>query len=388
MCINWALDRTRLERSHSHIEAGSGSYIVNWRILGQTACAFWAGIALFACAAARAPLAETAPAVIAIGDLHGDYGAYESLMHEAGLMDKRGRWTGGETIFVQTGDVPDRGPDSLKIIRSLQKLQKQASRKGGEVITLIGNHEAMNMTGDLRYVHAGEYDAFTDRNSQRLRDRVYNANRDAIETAYLEQDPALSSEDIRARWGAQTPLGMIEHQQAWRPEGDIGKWVAGNPAIAIVGETLFVHGGISEHYARFSVDELNAMTAGALSARAIDPASIINDENGPLWYRGLIIRNGAPALETSAAAETALAPARLSIEDEINLVLNTYNVTRIVVGHTPSLTGIAAAHDGKLIQIDTGIAAYYGGTQSFLRIAGGVAYAHDNGIVSVIGTAP
>ncbi len=361
---------------------------MNWRILGQTACAFWAGIALFACAAARAPLAETAPAIIAVGDLHGDYGAYESLMHEAGLMDKRGRWTGGETIFVQTGDVPDRGPDSLKIIRSLQKLQKQASRKGGEVITLIGNHEAMNMTGDLRYVHAGEYDAFTDRNSQRLRDRVYNANRDAIETAYLEQDPALSSEDIRARWGAQTPLGMIEHQQAWRPEGDIGKWVAGNPAIAIVGETLFVHGGISEHYARFSVDELNAMTAGALSARAIDPASIINDENGPLWYRGLIIRNGAPALETSAAAETALAPARLSIEDEINLVLNTYNVTRIVVGHTPSLTGIAAAHDGKLIQIDTGIAAYYGGTQSFLRIAGGVAYAHDNGIVSVIGTAP
>ena len=52
------------------------------------------------------------------------------------------------------------------------------------MIVLVGNHEAMNMTGDLRYVHPGEYRAFTDRQSEARRDRIYEANRAAIEAAY------------------------------------------------------------------------------------------------------------------------------------------------------------------------------------------------------------
>lgn len=350
--------------------------------LTRFAGVFFAVCLLSAFAAARPP---EAPAIIAIGDLHGDYDAYESLMREAGLINQRGRWTGGHTIFVQTGDVPDRGPDSLKIIRHLKKLQKQAARKGGRVVTLVGNHEAMNVTGDLRYVHPGEYEAFTDRHSKNLRNRVYAANREAIEAAYLARDETLSSEAIRTQWEAQTPLGMIEHQRAWRPDGEIGAWVAANPAVAVIGDSLFVHGGISEKYVSFSIDEINAMTAEAIGARSTDPASIINDEMGPLWYRGLIQRSDPPAMvEEDAGAE----PARLTIEEEIDLVLSTYGVSRIVVGHTPSLTGIAAHHDGKLIRIDTGISAFYGGTRSFLRIEDGVVYAHDNGIVTIIGDAP
>ena len=150
-------------------------------------------------------------------------------MNEAGLINRRGRWAGGDTIFIQTGDVPDRGPDSLKIIRHLQKLQRQAQRKDGKVIAMIGNHEAMNVTGDLRYVHPGEYEAFTDRNSQRLRDKIYDANREMIEAAYLEQDPALPIEEIKAQWEAQTPIGMIEHRRAWLASGEIGDWVANKP---------------------------------------------------------------------------------------------------------------------------------------------------------------
>ena len=64
---------------------------------------------------------------------------------------------GARTVLVQIGDVADRGPDSLKIIRQLMKLQREAAGRGGQVIALVGNHEAMNMTGDLRYVHPGEY---------------------------------------------------------------------------------------------------------------------------------------------------------------------------------------------------------------------------------------
>ncbi len=270
-----------------------------------------------------------APArIIAIGDLHGDYGAFEALLNEAGLTDKRGRWTGGETILVQTGDVPDRGPDSLKIIQRLQELQKKAPRKGGQVVTLVGNHEAMNVTGDLRYVHPEEYKAFVNRNSRQRREATYEANRDAIEEFYLEQDSTLSSNDIKAKWFEATPLGKLEHQREWRPDGDVGEWIAGNPAVAIIGDTLFVHGGISQEYTSLSVTEMNAMTRDALVARAAGPGSILYDEKGPLWYRGnvRVASEEAAAMENSAAEATDTS---LSQEDEMDLALETFNVARI-----------------------------------------------------------
>ena len=305
--------------------------------------------------------------IIAIGDLHGDYDAYEALLLKAGLINDRGKWSGDETVLVQTGDIADRGPDSKKIIEHLQKLKKQSARKGGEVITLVGNHEAMNMTGDLRYVDPGEYEAFVTRDSKKLRARIYEANRETIEAAYLARDGAMSSDDIRTAWEGDTPLGMIEHQRAWRPDGEIGEWVVSNPAVAKVGDTLFVHGGISPAIAAMSIDEINAEVAAALKARSADVESIINRDNGPLWYRGLI----TPPEDFEYTAEEA-----------IGVVLDAYDVERIVVGHTPSLSGIKALHDGKVIQIDTGIADHYGGTQSFLEIRDGRLYAHDNGVAA------
>lgn len=40
---------------------------------------------------------------IAIGDIHGDFPALTSLLRNAGLIDLRGNWIGGNDIFVQTG---------------------------------------------------------------------------------------------------------------------------------------------------------------------------------------------------------------------------------------------------------------------------------------------
>ena len=94
--------------------------------------------------------------VVAIGDLHGDYGQYINVMQSAGLIDKGGKWSGGKTHLVQTGDITDRGDDSRKIIDHLVKLKKQAKKKGGYVHLLIGNHETMNVVGDLRYVNPGD----------------------------------------------------------------------------------------------------------------------------------------------------------------------------------------------------------------------------------------
>ncbi|NNC98645.1 MAG: hypothetical protein HKN85_00525, partial [Gammaproteobacteria bacterium] len=122
---------------------------------------------------AGSDISETAKPIIVIGDIHGDYKQFTSLMRRVGLLDKRNKWIGGKSHFVQMGDIPDRGPDSRKVMDHLMKLEKTAKKAGGAVTVLIGNHEAMMMTDDLRYVHPGEYQSFKDRKSKARRDAYY-----------------------------------------------------------------------------------------------------------------------------------------------------------------------------------------------------------------------
>jgi hypothetical protein len=320
--------------------------------------------------------AEPAPArIVAVGDIHGDHDAWLAIVRAAGLIDAKGRWAGGQTVLVQLGDVVDRGPDSLDTIHHLMKLQREAPRKGGRVIVLVGNHEAMNMIGDLRYVHPGEYKAYADRDSKARRDRVYEANREKIEVAYRARDPAMSPDAIRAAWMKATPLGMLEHQAAWLPDGEIGKWVIANPAMVKLGDTLFVHGGVSEIYAALTIEQINRRVADALKMRDQRPTAIINDPVGPLWYRGMIIRG-----DDDEATRAPIPPGKtvaLGINDEISLVLQSYGVKRIVVGHTPSLQGIIAASNGRLWRADSAISRAYGGMPSYLEIVGDKVTAHN-----------
>lgn len=319
-------------------------------------------------------LAQPVPQrIVAVGDLHGDWDAWIAIARDAGLVDARNRWTGGATTLVQTGDITDRGPDSLKIIRHLQKLEKEAASAGGRVVVLLGNHEAMNVTGDLRYVDPGEFAAFADRNSEKRRAAVYEANAKAIEAAYLAQDPAMDAKAARAAWLAATPLGMIEHQAAWGPKGDLGKWASGLPALLKIGGNLFAHGGISAPYtAMGGLDEINRRVRAAMAAGDKAPSSIIHDPLGPLWYRGLITRGAAFEAEVAAtaAATGAAARPRPPIEQELDLVLTAFGVKRLVIGHTPNLGGIAISHGGRMVRIDTGISRYYKGQLSWLEIRG------------------
>ncbi len=314
------------------------------------------------------------PRVVAVGDLHGDHDAWLAIARAAGLIDARGRWAGGKTLFVQLGDVSDRGPDSLKIIRDLMKLQREAPRRGGRVVVLVGNHEAMNMIGDLRYVHSGEFAAFADKQSEERRNRVYEANQKAIETAYHMRQPNMSPAAIRDEWMKATPLGMLEHQAAWRPDGEVGKWMIANPAVFKAGDSLFVHGGLSAAYSSVPIEEINRLVATALKAQDESPTAIITHPQGPLWYRGLINRGEGD--EATQAPIPAGATAPLTIDQEIDLVLNNYAVKRIVVGHTPSLKGIIGSANGRLWRTDSAISRAYGGKPTYLEIVGDEVVAH------------
>ena len=74
--------------------------------------------------------------IVAIGDLHGDFDNYLGTLQAAGLADSKGKWTGGSAHLVQTGDIPDRGPDTGRIIEHIIKLDKQARRNGRRVHNL------------------------------------------------------------------------------------------------------------------------------------------------------------------------------------------------------------------------------------------------------------
>lgn len=313
--------------------------------------------------------------IVAIGDLHGDHDAWRAIAQGAGLIDGSGRWTGGSTLLVQTGDITDRGDDSLKIIRDLQRLQREAQRAGGKVVVLVGNHEAMNMTGDLRYVAPGEYRAFADAGSAERRDRLYEAGRVRIEAAYRAKNPSLSAKAIRADWIKQTPLGMIEHRAAWAPGGELGRWTMANDAVALIGGTLFVHGGVSPKYAALGVAEINRRVRASLAAQDEAKSAIINDPLGPLWYRGLVSRSlqpvePPPPPPPAGAAPVAPPPPVPTVEQELGAVLKALGANRMVVGHTPILAGISIRHGGRLAAIDTGASRHYGGTLSWLEIRG------------------
>jgi serine/threonine protein phosphatase 1 len=81
-------------------------------------------------------------------DWHGQRHAVDRLLGRAGLTDGADRWTAPPgTALVVTGDVADRGPDTVGLVRRLASLRAQAPAAGGLVAILEGNHEAQVLGG-------------------------------------------------------------------------------------------------------------------------------------------------------------------------------------------------------------------------------------------------
>lgn len=291
--------------------------------------------------------------VIAIGDLHGDYQQFLNVMMSAGLIDKKGKWTGGETHLVQTGDITDRGDGSREIIDHLVKLAKQAKKKGGYVHMLIGNHEAMNMIGDLRYVTKGEFASYAGRNAEKLQDMQWQRQ---LEWMKVNQ-PGFEELDIDAykkEWQEKVPIGWVEQRIAWSKDGDYGKWVEDNQVAVQINDSIFLHGGISAKYCKFSLESLTDQMVTALVN--FDPAStdtIVDDPLGPIWYRGL-----AQEKESDVYSQT------------VTNILQRYGAKRIVIGHTPTGGIVWPRFDQRVIANDTGIGSYYGSHTGILELQG------------------
>jgi hypothetical protein len=94
--------------------------------------------------------------VYAMGDAHADHVRLLGVLKAAKIIDpltpagvepKDLKWTAGNAVLVVTGDMINKGPSdggsSLRVIAILRALQQSAKNSGGQVILLMGNHEAM-----------------------------------------------------------------------------------------------------------------------------------------------------------------------------------------------------------------------------------------------------
>lgn len=119
--------------------------------------------------------------VVAFSDVHGDFEAMVATLQSANVIDADLRWSGGGTHFVLVGDILDRGPGSRAAMDLLMQMETEAAGAGGMVHVLMGNHEVMNLIGDVRYVHPGEYASFADDESAAQRDKWFMAYRELRE---------------------------------------------------------------------------------------------------------------------------------------------------------------------------------------------------------------
>jgi len=340
--------------------------------------------------------------IVAIGDVHGAGDAFVSILQRAGLIDASRKWIGGNTIFVQTGDLLDRGQDVRAILDLLMALEPEASAAGGRLQSLLGNHEIMNLLGETRDVAPEVFQKFADAQSEARREQAFQS------VAKLSGDKPLD----KGEWLAAHPPGYLEYRDALSPSGVYGKWLRSKPMLAQIGGTVFMHGGINPEFTTDSLDNINKRVrrevnefdegfrwlqqhnlalpfytlkeivqtaheeltrlevkrkSGSLSdddvteAKALLPvlnidSSALLNENGPLWFRGYSTWTDADGTGKMTA------------------LLKKYKVKRFVTAHTPQPSGhITTRFGNTLFLIDTGMLDgkfYPNGRPSALEITG------------------
>lgn len=329
--------------------------------------------------------------VVAMSDVHGAYGAFVRTLQASELVDSNLRWTGGQAHLVVTGDLLDRGADSRPVMDLLMRLEGEAAVAEGYVHVLLGNHEVMNLVGDLRYVADAEYAAFADDETAEERERWFAQ---FLARAAAAVDPAVAREQFdRAR-----PPGFFAHRRAFRADGVYGRWLLEKPLIIAINGTAFVHGGLSPVAARLGLAGMNRGMGDELAAyvralAVLNDAALLLPGDGFYTHARVLAGSAAePAHEpaVTAAISTVMSPPETSIHqadgplwyrgqagcptvvgaERLTTTLQALQVDRVVVGHTPTAgRRVVSRFDGLVIGIDTGMLnSYYHGTGHALHM--------------------
>jgi hypothetical protein len=329
--------------------------------------------------------------VVAVGDIHGAYQEFVTILTKAGLVDADLHWSGGQTHLVSVGDIVDRGAHSREILDLIMQLQEEAAAAGGQVHVTLANHEAMRLGGEFEYVSKEEYAAFAD---EELADQ-----RAAGYQRYLAHNGLADEPATQASFAESYPPGYFGLQAAFSPQGHYGSWILERPVVIVINETAYVHGGVSDSLAGTPPEQLNQqlqsdlrayaeawqtlLSAGVLSedmafdGRAqkalaaisdTDPAlrgvaeqlaavegSQVFSADGPLWNRGTAWCN--PNAEVT----------------RVDRALKNLGAARVALGHTPTVDfSIINRMDGRVVMIDTGMlkSIYHGRPSALLEDSG------------------
>ncbi|MEH6592920.1 MAG: HipA family kinase [Halioglobus sp.] len=357
-------------------------------------------------AAAKAYDIKAPGRVVAFGDVHGAYDDWVALLQELGVVNKQLDWSGGNTHLVSLGDLIDRGPGSRQVVELLMKLDQQADKAGGAVHIVLGNHEVMVMTGDLRYVSKAEFAAFAGDETP--------ADRDALYSDYRRFNPGGADAQVRATFDDEYPPGYVALRKAYAQDGKLGRWLMEQPLVLKVNDKVYMHGGIANSVSEESLASLNKKVRGELkvfldSMDALRAAGVMPLHVG--YYDRLSFLNARAEEFTAANPKKQadwFAPLQKVFEAQQYFVFSedspnwyrgtalchpfaeSFNTERflkrvgakqLVMGHTPTKGEVMERMDGLAIRLDTGmLKSVYKGRASALVSQGGRDYVHYLGI--------
>ncbi len=411
------------------------------RLLRACLAAALAGVVLLTSPGGRAAAVAAqaaAPRVVAIGDIHGSDDGVLAVLRAAGLADRNGHWIGGSTTLVQTGDITDRGAGVRRVFDLMRALGDEAAAAGGRVVTVLGNHEVMNLVGELRDVTPAICASFGGANAEAVRDEAWQTYQDLVARRGRMRRGEKPQGLVRTRDNFRQVYqpGCVDYRLALGPEGDYGRWLRNMPIAAAVQGTVFMHAGASPLAEHASLDELNTRARDEVRRfdRFLD--RLVKANLAAPWFRledvlavaaaevrwvnartaAAKASGGAPDLEGVDLTLTAEAAAILDIgswsvlagegplwyrgyatadeatlESPFTALLRHWGADRLVVGHTPLQPfRIRARLKGRLFVIDTGmLTSVYKGVGSALELDGAKATAiYADGTHTVLTPAP
>ena len=257
-------------------------------------------------ATVQTPPASTLPMpekLLAVSDLEGNLDHLISFLQFHGVIDNTYNWSWDKNHLLFNGDSVDRGNQVTELLWFIRKLQFQAKEAGGNVHFVLGNHEAMILSGDVRYIHP-----------------VY--------------------EEASEQFG-------IPYHELYSEQSVLGSWLRSQNSVVQIGEYIFVHAGYSPELdgLQLTHSEVNASIRKTLGPPAwpdtTDVAtSLAWHRKGPFWYRGYFEK---PAKKYGPKPTS----------EELDAILDRHQATAIVVGHT--VTGTIGWLDGDKRLIGTDV---------------------------------
>ncbi|MCP4817053.1 MAG: metallophosphoesterase, partial [Planctomycetaceae bacterium] len=195
-------------------------------------------------------------------------------------IDSKGNWNWGDGHLVLVGDLVDRGTQVTELMWLIHRLERQALKAGGRVHYVLGNHEAMVMGGDLRY--------------------------------------------INPKYHFVTARVKLSYDRLFATDTEIGRWWRSKNGVETIGKLLFIHGGYSPVLDREKLDvktlnqRIRAGLAPAKPTGSAPATSPGRHQHGPFWYRGYF--------EKHAAAWGGMAT-----DEEIRAILTRHGTEHIVI---------------------------------------------------------